>query len=418
VVGPSGDTKIGNTAVAPVEKLHVDGNIRAEDGFISPNDGGGVLSKMETFGSNILARTQFRPVTNNKAQGFYMSPNGNSTVLGNSTFFQMFSSDFGSSTVNWETMQLQAGPSQGQCGINMRNNGTGTLRDFNLMVNNSVHMTMTTGGKFGFGTTTPDATVLVDVAGAIGYNGTLTNTSDKRLKKDISKFKYGLSEILELDPISYKYNGKAGTESINTHVGIFAQNLQKVAPELVGEWNYQATEWKYNNDITEGNEFGTRINNPDFKAPETYLNIQESAIKYMLINAVKEQQELISDKEEKISSLEERINKLEEKVGKLLDKNLNNFNDKAIKIETSSLQQNEPNPFNSFTEIQYEAASNAKSVKIQIFDVSGKLIQSSSVPSGKSSIRLDTSTLISGIYFYNLIVNGELIDTKKMTITK
>ena len=103
-------------------------------------------------------------------------------------------------------MQLQAGASN--TGINMRANGSGTLREFHMMTNYTKRMVMTTNGKFGFGTSTPSANVLVDVAGAIGYNGTLTNTSDKRLKKNISKFEYGLKEILLLDPINYNYKGQ------------------------------------------------------------------------------------------------------------------------------------------------------------------------------------------------------------------
>ena len=86
--------------------------------------------------------------------------------------------------------------------------------------------------KVGIGTSTPSSKLHVN--GSITYNGSLTNASDKRLKTDVKKFSYGLDEILGLRPIEYRYNGIGDLPSEKTHVGIFAQDLQEVAPELVG----------------------------------------------------------------------------------------------------------------------------------------------------------------------------------------
>ena len=59
-------------------------------------------------------------------------------------------------------------------------------------------------------------------------NGTI-NTSDKRLKKNILKLDYGLSEILRLNPVSYQWK----TNDNGTRLGFIAQDLQKVLPEVV-----------------------------------------------------------------------------------------------------------------------------------------------------------------------------------------
>ncbi|MCP4123921.1 MAG: tail fiber domain-containing protein [Bacteroidetes bacterium] len=52
--------------------------------------------------------------------------------------------------------------------------------------------------------------------------------SDLRLKEDITPVGYGLSTILQLDPVKFKYMD--GTE---VHLGLIAQQLQEVLPEVV-----------------------------------------------------------------------------------------------------------------------------------------------------------------------------------------
>jgi len=413
----------GNVGVGgvsnPAYELTVSGATYSTGGFLSPNTAGGVISKMQTFGNNTLARTQFRPETANKAQGFYLSNNGSGSVAGSTTFFSCFGSDFGADAVNWSIMQMQAGPTQN--GINMRNNGTGTLGDFYLMQNYAEKFTMTAGGKFGFGTTSPDASVLVDVKGAIGYNGTLVNTSDKRLKKDVNKFQYGLDEVLALNTIYYKYNGEAGTDSENTHVGIMAQDLREVAPKLVGEWTYQAPEFVYVQD-QDGDEFPSKVKNAQRKAPETYLNIQESAIKYMLINAVQDQQDIIEDQQSQIDELRSTLADLAELVENVSLGNSTTIHNTEVNLENytkAELAQNQPNPFNGSTQIGYVIPTDASTASINIFDMNGTMIKSIKLDHvGEGVLTVNALNIPSGNYAYTLVIDGNVSKTKKMVLTK
>jgi hypothetical protein len=67
-------------------------------------------------------------------------------------------------------------------------------------------------------------------------SGTLTNTnpSDERLKIDVVNISWGLTDILALRPVSYKWK----TDKINqgTQYGFIAQEVQSVMPELVREF--------------------------------------------------------------------------------------------------------------------------------------------------------------------------------------
>jgi hypothetical protein len=83
------------------------------------------------------------------------------------------------------------------------------------------------------------------------------------------------------------------------------------------------------------------------------------------------------------------------------------------------LDQNYPNPFNSRTTLSYALAESAF-VSLKVFDVSGAEITSlveETQPAGYHSISFDATNLSSGIYFYQLRVDGQVF-TKKMLLFK
>jgi hypothetical protein len=63
---------------------------------------------------------------------------------------------------------------------------------------------------------------------SLSPSGAWTNASDARLKKNIVDIKYGLADVLRLQPRSYQMNDVAGD-----FVGFVAQELQTVIPEVV-----------------------------------------------------------------------------------------------------------------------------------------------------------------------------------------
>ena len=60
-------------------------------------------------------------------------------------------------------------------------------------------------------------------------NGTI-QTSDVRLKQGIANLKYGLSQVMQLRPVSFQW--KAGNDK-RTHLGLIAQEVDAVLPEAV-----------------------------------------------------------------------------------------------------------------------------------------------------------------------------------------
>lgn len=123
-------------------------------------------------------------------------------------------------------------------------------------------------------------------------NGTI-NTSDRREKKNIQEIDYGLSTVLKLQPVSFEW--KAMPE-FGTKLGLIAQDLQKVIPEVV-----------LNKEWVEDEETGEKR---EIKAHR--MGVFYSDLIPVLIKATQEQQDIIEKQEDRIDQLETRLQALED----------------------------------------------------------------------------------------------------------
>ncbi len=89
------------------------------------------------------------------------------------------------------------------------------------------------------------------------------------------------------------------------------------------------------------------------------------------------------------------------------------------KTEQAILYQNIPNPFNVNTEIKFYLPKEVKSATIQITDVSGRSIKEIPIPSnGKGSVIVQKGILSAGTYIYSLLIDHEVIESKKMVLLR
>lgn len=98
---------------------------------------------------------------------------------------------------------------------------------------------------------------------------------------------------------------------------------------------------------------------------------------------------------------------------------VNNFAEFSTK-ENYLLFQNYPNPFNPITNIPYSIKTSGN-VKIKVYDIIGneiKIILNEYKTSGRYDFDFDGTHLNSGVYFYSLYMNEEIMDTKKMLLIK
>lgn len=211
------------------------------------------------------------------------------------------------------------------------------------------------------------------------YGLTYYSWSDAKLKEDVKTIENALEKVLQLRGVTFKYKKEEAADSnivvgVNqkTHIGVVAQEVENILPEVVTT------------------------------APDGTKAVAYSELVGVLIEAIKEQNEKIETLEEELEDIK-HSNSLENGDG---GKNI--------------LYQNQPNPFNEKTLINYfikgDGAANAQ---IHIFNMQGTLIKTYHIrDSGEGRIEVSGSDLNPGMYMYTLIVDGKEIDTKKMILTQ
>jgi hypothetical protein len=70
----------------------------------------------------------------------------------------------------------------------------------------------------------------VHITGNLIVDGTFSNPSDIRLKEQIQPLRYGLSELLRLQPVTWKWRAEPAGE---LQLGLVAQEVEHVLPEVV-----------------------------------------------------------------------------------------------------------------------------------------------------------------------------------------
>lgn len=269
----------------------------------------------------------------------------------------------------------------------------------------------------GIGTSSPSALLQLSSDNAVKPStSTWTIGSDQRLKKDVHSFTDGWNVLKYINPVWFTYNGEAETPLGETSMGTIAQDLQKVAP-------YMVSSWKYSDDKGKATE---------------YLAANYHALFFILTNTVKEQHVKIDSISELNTKLQAQINilqtdnaQIKSQIADIL-KQLSYMNSNhqitsngqvdATLADGSvppSLSQNAPNPFSQNTVIHYFLPKNITSAQIIVTTLTGNVLKSVDIAQrGAGQIQIDAGTLVPGSYHYSLIVNGKIVDTKKMEIIK
>ncbi|MGA0558349.1 T9SS type A sorting domain-containing protein [Larkinella sp. VNQ87] len=76
-----------------------------------------------------------------------------------------------------------------------------------------------------------------------------------------------------------------------------------------------------------------------------------------------------------------------------------------------------PNPANEYAEIDYHISGNVKDAKLSFLNVLGAQVAEYVLDKNARKIRITTSELNSGMYFYQLSLDGKTIATKKLMVS-
>jgi len=400
VVAPNGDVGIGIDA--PMGKLHVnDGNLLLENGRL----GFGVTSPARPFHMR-ASNSVFRIDRDSNSPGFLLArfPNG----------------DYSGDALESFSMIVN--------GYENGDPGYLALTNFNGKVGGAserVFLISSTGSLIVDNATAQDPNAVVEsnfrlhVQGAAfkSDGGDLWNVlSDKRLKRNIKKYEGGLSIIKKLNPVTYEYNGKAGTIDGQEQIGVVAQELQKVAPHMVSTFKFTTAD-DGGIEYIDGRPDGKKVT----RTEQEYLSINASSLKWIIVDAIQEQQQIIDSQKDEIKALQAEIVEMKAIVQAVLNNQNTDTNRQNIQLDGRGayLEQNQPNPFNHNTSIKYNIPIDATDAVVNIFGTNGQLIHSESITNtGKGELQIKAGTIAAGTYNYSLIINGNIVDTKRMVIVK
>lgn len=244
-----------------------------------------------------------------------------------------------------------------------------------------------------------NATVTV-VEGPVAYT-----FSDGRFKNNVKEEDVkGLSFINQLRPVVYNLDTKKITE-------FWSKNLSEEARAISMNQNFtSANIIRHSGFIAQEVAEAAKKANYNFNGIHTPENENDNySIAYSefvvpLVKGMQEQQKMIENLQQQINDLQK---KLESKL----------TNNQSIGL-VSSMEQNVPNPFSRETEIKYNIVGQFRSATIIIYDLSGKQIKAVPIKqSGASSVMITSDQLLAGLYMYSILVDGKLIDSKRMVVT-
>ena len=303
----------------------------------------------------------------------------------------------------WSNTELGSGRAFGVMGV-----AGGSTSGWNYGI--SGMLTGTSNGAGDYGSTSYDAGTKTNgryagfFKGPVKVVGTLTTQevvtlSDFRTKRNIQSLSNSsLANIMSMNVVEYNYDADmlmpiddSDTASIATrslqlgkeksliavekHYGLIAQELQQLYPDLVKE------------------------------SQDGYLTINYIEIIPLLIRSIQELNAKIELFEQGNAPIQKAQSRTTDATG--------------IDAVVTALYQNTPNPFTESTEIRVDIAEGVTTADLYIYNMNGEQIAVYPIiERGATSVTIDGGSLSAGMYLYALIADGQVIDTKRMILTK
>ena len=207
------------------------------------------------------------------------------------------------------------------------------------------------------------------------------NLSDMRLKSNVTPLSQlsweqsPLAKLQNLEVIEYNLKRPSTMKaSEKRHYGVSAQELQELYPNLVKE------------------------------GQDGYLTVNYIEMVPLLLRSIQE--------------LKQELDEVKGAPKAQTRSASNEPADFSAVASGNVLYQNTPNPFKEQTVIRFSLADDIRDASICIFDMTGKTLKKLPISSGMENVSIGGYELGEGMFLYSLIVNGQVIDTKKMIISK
>ena len=235
-----------------------------------------------------------------------------------------------------------------------------------------------------------------------GYEG-WTDLSDGRFKNDVKEDVSGLEFISQLRPVSYVIDKARLNEFLHVRDSSSQQTEAKSIPVRKTGFIAQEVEAlvKKTGFVFSGVDAPDNENDP--------YGIRYAEFVAPLVKAV---QELTGKLDEQQKQIEEQQKQIESLLG---SKSSTGF----YANTNAALLQNNPNPFDAETEINLTLPDNVGTASVIVYNLEGKQLKNIQITQrGDVRTKISANELAPGMYLYSLIVDGKVVDTKRMILTE
>ncbi len=396
-------------------------------------------------------------------QSGYQTGNNNNTTAADNTFTGYQSGYTNLSGANNSYYGYQAGNAS-----STGNNNTcvGTIAGLSLTGSDDTYIGYKTGFSDGgsagqntiIGSKSDVGSSFITNSAAIGYNVTVSSNNEMVFgNSSVTKWGYGRN-VAAGNAVEIQCG--AGYEALANGGGWsyvsdkrMKENFQQIDENMILQKviNLPITEWSYIADSGHIRHIGPMAQDFHlaFHMDNDSLHIPEAAagnIALVAIKALDKQMQDIRQKntdltrqnqvmQERNAELQNTINELQNQFNAVLTEveqlktiqaqccgsmganSQTGSNSNAMDANQPSLGQNVPNPFSQNTIISYYLPINMPNAVITIRSMTGTALQTYKISSsGHGQISVSQGTLAPATYEYDMIVNGKIIDSKKMII--
>jgi trimeric autotransporter adhesin len=241
---------------------------------------------------------------------------------------------------------------------------------------------------------------VTDIGGQVSWS----TLSDGRFKRDIKEDIAGLEFINNLRPVSYTLD-EGALASFRKIPDSLKQQLQAGRKPQVRQSGFVAQEVEAI--IKKGNYSINAVNAP--QNANDHYSIRYAEFVVPLVKAVQELTAKLDEQGREITALKKQLRTAGNKAGS------------TSEISTTSagpvLYQNHPNPFSTETEIEVSLPENVTNANLVFYTLEGKQLKVLHLFNrGDFTVKVDSNELSRGMCFYALMVDGEIIDSKRLLV--
>jgi hypothetical protein len=245
---------------------------------------------------------------------------------------------------------------------------------------------------------------VVSIRGQVNWSA----LSDGRFKRDLKEDVAGLEFINRLRPVSYSLD----KEAIDKFLGV-PDSVRQLFPKSeknVRESGFIAQEVE--EVVKKGGYVFHGVEVPQNE--NDYYGIRYAEFVVPLVKAVQELTAKLEMQEKFAQEQKKEMDVLKQQLKMSGTSTVDEYNSKT----EVALYQNNPNPFTVTTEIGMSLPENIGQATLIIYNMEGNQLKVIPVNDrGKAVVKIESNELKAGMYFYSLLVDGKVLDTKRMILT-